>query len=249
MSENALATKANEAIMENLIVNGDLSGLSPKQRVQYYMQTCQSMGLNPYTKPFAYIRLNGKLTLYALKDTTDQLRKINGVSICNMDSKVVNDVYVVTVSAKDTTGRQDTSTGVVNIKGLGGENLANAMMKAETKAKRRVTLSICGLGMLDETEIETIKDAEPVTVADTGEIIESAATVDPSAMTYEQACEVTSSKGEKYGDLPSETLTHMLNAMNKKMSDGKYTAEEADEMTVKMHACHVILTHRAETGA
>ena len=72
---------------------------------------------------------------------------------------------------------------------------------------------------------------------------------DPSAMTYEQACEVTSSKNEKYGDLPSDTLSHMLNAMNKKMSDGKYTAEEADEMTVKMHACHLILTHRAETGA
>ena len=28
-------------------------------------------------------------------------------------------------------------------------------MKCETKAKRRVTLSICGLGMLDETEVET----------------------------------------------------------------------------------------------
>jgi hypothetical protein len=29
-------------------------------------------------------------------------------------------------------------------------------MKAETKAKRRVTLSIVGLGMLDESELETI---------------------------------------------------------------------------------------------
>ena len=163
----------NATILENLIVNGDLSGLSPKQRVQYYMQTCQSLGLNPYTKPFAYIRLNNKLTLYALKDTTDQLRKVNAVSIISMDSKVVTDVYVVTVGAKDKDGRQDTSTGVVNIKGLAGENLANAMMKAETKAKRRVTLSICGLGMLDETEIETIKDVEPVKVTDTGEIVES----------------------------------------------------------------------------
>ena len=32
---------------------------------------------------------------------------------------------------------------------LNGEDLANAMMKCETKAKRRVTLSICGPGMLD----------------------------------------------------------------------------------------------------
>lgn len=34
-----------------------------------------------------------------------------------------------------------------------GEALANAMMKAETKAKRRATLDLLGLGMLDESEI------------------------------------------------------------------------------------------------
>src|SRR5690606_24912460 len=49
--------------------------------------------------------------------------------------------------------------------------LANAYMKAETKAKRRVTLSICGLGWLDETETETIPDAHRVEVDhETGEI-------------------------------------------------------------------------------
>ena len=34
-------------------------------------------------------------------------------------------------------------------------------MKCETKAKRRVTLSICGLGMLNETEVETIRQEAP----------------------------------------------------------------------------------------
>ncbi len=37
-------------------------------------------------------------------------------------------------------------------------------MKAETKAKRRVTLSICGLGMLDESEVPSVKGAEVVPV-------------------------------------------------------------------------------------
>jgi hypothetical protein len=46
--------------------------------------------------------------------------------------------------------------------GLKGDALANALMKAETKSKRRVTLSICGLGMLDETEVDTIPDARKV---------------------------------------------------------------------------------------
>jgi hypothetical protein len=44
----------------------------------------------------------------------------------------------------------------VPIANLKGEARANAFMKAETKAKRRVTLSICGLGILDETEIDSI---------------------------------------------------------------------------------------------
>ena len=42
---------------------------------------------------------------------------------------------------------------------LKGDALANALMKAETKAKRRVTLSIAGLGWLDETELDTIAQA------------------------------------------------------------------------------------------
>jgi hypothetical protein len=42
--------------------------------------------------------------------------------------------------------------------------LANALMKAETKAKRRVTLSIAGLGWLDETELETIPQARATIV-------------------------------------------------------------------------------------
>jgi hypothetical protein len=60
----------------------------------------------------------------------------------------------------------------VSIANVNGEARANAMMKAETKAKRRVTLSICGLGMLDETEVESIPEAviqlrEPVVVENT----------------------------------------------------------------------------------
>jgi len=61
-------------------------------------------------------------------------------------------------------GRSDESIGAVALGSLKGEAYANAIMKAETKAKRRVTLSVCGLGMLDENEVETIPDARPVPV-------------------------------------------------------------------------------------
>lgn len=159
---NAVTNIDQSAVMERVLVGGDLSKLNEKDRLFYYARVCESVGLNPLTKPFAYIQLNGKLTLYALRDATDQLRKLHGVSVTIKSRDNVEGVYVVTANAKDKTGREDESTGAVSIGGLKGDALANALMKAETKAKRRVTLSICGLGMLDETEIETISNARPV---------------------------------------------------------------------------------------
>jgi hypothetical protein len=142
--------------IEAALIQGDLKQLTPEQRLSYYKQVCDSVGLNPLTKPFEYITLNGKLTLYALRAATDQLRKLHKVSIKITDRQKIEDVYIVTSQATDSTGRFDESTGAVNVAGLKGEALANAFLKAETKAKRRVTLSLCGLGLLDETEVADI---------------------------------------------------------------------------------------------
>lgn len=156
--------------LENVLMVGDLSQLSPPERLSYYQAVCESVGLNPLTRPFDYLQLSGKLTLYAKRDATDQLRKIHKVSIQITARETVNDAYVVTARATDATGRTDESIGAVSIRGMSGDPLCNAMMKAETKAKRRVTLSLCGMGWLDETEIETIPGAARVQVDDSGAI-------------------------------------------------------------------------------
>jgi hypothetical protein len=114
------------------------------------------VGLNYLTNPFSYIVLNGKLQLYAKKDAAEQLRKIHRVSIQIISKEIIGDAYVVHVKGRDKDGTEDEATGIVAISNIKGEALANAMLKAETKAKRRVTLSICGLGMLDENELESI---------------------------------------------------------------------------------------------
>lgn len=147
--------------IEKVLIGGDLSRLSAEQRVDYLRAVCKSLGLNPLTQPFAYITLNGKLTLYAKKDCTEQLRAIHGISVRIASRESIDGVYVVTASASQRDGRIDESIGAVSIEGLKGEAKANCMMKSETKAKRRVTLSLCGLGMLDESEIESIPDARP----------------------------------------------------------------------------------------
>lgn len=154
----------NLSVIEKVVMQGDLSKLDPEQRVTYYNHVCRTLGLNPYTRPFDYISLNGKLTLYAKKDATEQLRKVNKISITDLDGKMIDDLYIVTAKAKTADGRVDQSCGAVSIGTLKGEQKANAIMKAETKAKRRVTLSISGLGWTDESEVECIPSAIKVNV-------------------------------------------------------------------------------------
>lgn len=166
-----LAKQAHSPEMNNIervLIQGDLSKLHPEERVYYYKKVCESVGLNPLTKPFEYITLNGKLVLYALRAATDQIRSVKGVSLQITSRELIGDVYTVTARAK-MGDREDESTGAVSVASLKGETLANAYMKAETKAKRRVTLSICGLGMLDETEVESIARPNHIPAEQPGE--------------------------------------------------------------------------------
>lgn len=150
------------SIIDKVVTSGgDLAKLTIDDRATYYKEVCESVGLNPLTEPFKYITLNGKLTLYATKSATEQLRKLNGISLTIISTDTVGDVYIVRVRATDKDSRIDESTGAVSIAGLKSDALANAIMKCETKSKRRVTLSISGLGYLDESELETIPGVIP----------------------------------------------------------------------------------------
>jgi hypothetical protein len=147
-------------LLERVVIGGDLSKLTAAERLQYYRAVCESLGLNALTRPFEYLSLSGKLVLYARRDATDQLRRVHQISITIASREQIGDVYCVIARATDRHGRTDESLGAVPTASLKGELLANMLMKGETKAKRRVTLSICGLGMLDETEVESIDGAE-----------------------------------------------------------------------------------------
>lgn len=161
------------SVMEKVMVQGDLAKLTGAERLNFYGSLCKSLSLNPLTSPFEYLNLNNKLRLYAKKECTEQLRMLRNVSVQITAREVVEGCYVVTARATLPNGRQDESTGAVALGALQGEARANAMMKAETKAKRRVTLSICGLAILDQSELESVRTAQHVTVDHaTGEIVD-----------------------------------------------------------------------------
>lgn len=174
-SENkALIEAPSREIIENIVLKNDISLMTPQQRVEYYIKFCQILGINPLAKPFDVITFaGGKTVLYANKACAEQLRERDKVSIVDLKQSIIDGVCITTAIATNANGRTDSEIGVVPVVGLKGEALSNAMMKSATKAKRRVTLSICGLGMLDETETE-IDSIQNVKIAQidiqTGEI-------------------------------------------------------------------------------
>ena len=143
---------ARTADLEAVIANGDLNSLTSEQRIMLYQRTCETLGLNPLTRPLEYLKLQGRTVIYIRKEACDQLRKIHQITIQIIERVIENDVLTVVARATTPEGRSDEEIGSVSVAGLRGEALANAQMKALTKAKRRATLSICGLGHLDETE-------------------------------------------------------------------------------------------------
>ena len=155
--------------LEKAITRNDFSQVGAEDRLLYLRTVCQSLGLNPLTMPLAYLTdRKGKVTLYVKKEGTDQLRKINNVTLEIVSHAVQQECYIVHVRASMLSPhggarRTDEEVGVVSLAGIdAGEARANAIMKAVTKAKRRVTLSICGLGWSDESEVEGSEFIRPV---------------------------------------------------------------------------------------
>lgn len=168
------------ATLEKALIGGDLGALNPAQRMEYYSAVCQSLQLNPLTRPLEFTTIDGKTLLYARKDCTEQLRRRDGIKIVIAERKTEGGLHWVTAKASLTSGREDEAIGVVPMeepsfvtdwhptergkrirvenphkgKPLSAADRAKAMMLAETKAKRRVTLSIAGLGIPDESELE-----------------------------------------------------------------------------------------------
>lgn len=151
-----LSRSDSERMIESFVLRGDISALTTQERTTLYVQMCESLGLNPASQPLALLKLNGKEILYPTRGATDQLASIHRINREIIDGPKVIDIAgtkLVYAACKAThpNGRTETSVATVPL-----ADPVNVFMKVETKAKRRATLSILGLGMLDESELETI---------------------------------------------------------------------------------------------
>lgn len=147
-----------EKAIQRLVLQGDLGALTKTQQAMYIKLICDQYGLDWKTRPIDIITAQGRTFLYSNRNCFDQLRQKHRVSIKIIDRVATDQVFYVRAYAEMPDGRCDEAIGAVGISGLKGEYLANAMMKAETKAKRRVTQSITAMSLPDETEVETIPE-------------------------------------------------------------------------------------------
>lgn len=243
--QEALAPSTIEAVL----MKGDLSRLTEEQRLEYYNQVCRSLGLNPLTRPFDYLTLNGKLTLYARRDAAEQLRKINGISVEIVSQEFAHGLLTVHVRATDKDGRTDEDLGVVAFpETLKGEIAANAILKAVTKAKRRVTLSLSGLGFLDETEVEDIpQTAKPLPPVAAGArlAMREQPSVRPYTLTIPQ---LANNAGPDYRNFAMELLGAMRSAseMAEVFEWQKQNQATVDEMSKRVPMMHKNLVKAIE---
>lgn len=235
--------------IERVLIQGDLSGMNEQQRISYVQAVCSSLGLNPLTKPFDYVKLNGKLVLYATKSAAEQLRAKHNVSITITSKEQVGDLFMVTAKARTPDGREDEDMGSVNTKGLSGDALSNAMLKAITRAKRRVTLSICGLGMIDESEVDSVQAQNPEREARRAEILNASRTSESKPEFQEIILEPDDAprlgeyvfrtgkefKGKKLNDIPLKRLVEFHDWIEQELKEGKTFGPDAlaDAVSVK----------------
>ena len=67
---NEIIKQPDYNMLEKVLLQGDLSKMTSMERVHHYKTVTTSLGINEWTKPFEYIMLNNKLTLYATKNCT-----------------------------------------------------------------------------------------------------------------------------------------------------------------------------------
>lgn len=179
----ALANREDAtAALTHYLGTGDLSRLTGEQRAALYLDTCQSLNLNPRTRPFDWIEFwdpetkAKKLTLYPNRSCAEQLRRQHQIRVRVVKEEIAGELFKVVVEGATPNGRTDEATAYVSLidkegQRLRGQRLANAFMKGQTVAKRRLTFSM--VGMFAPPDLEDLQQARQVYLDGRGNVLEN----------------------------------------------------------------------------
>jgi hypothetical protein len=162
----------------DFLITGNLASFSKEKQIELMVNICKEVGVSPILRPLQLINFQGKSIWYLSASGAEAIAAKLGIIIETLEEKELTDKCVAMIRVKGTlpNGRTDTATaylsiGSANLKGevttLKGEAYANAMMKLESKARRRLIVRLAGLKdeyVPEESEIETkemVVDALP----------------------------------------------------------------------------------------
>src|SRR6056297_3595035 len=154
--ENSLENSfKSDAIME-YVRTGDVSHMSDKQKNEIIVGMCKHLRIDPAMKPIDIIPSAGGEKLYLNHTATDMIAQSHNLSRKLHNLEFMFDNTIALLRAEVTNGdREETGFAAITIGRFEGgklvpqrgEELANTLMKLQTKALRRATLAFCSAGV------------------------------------------------------------------------------------------------------
>jgi hypothetical protein len=150
------------------MAESEVGTLQGNNLAAHYITACERAGIDPSQRPFLVVRVGVRDVLCATHKAVKLMNIIHGITHemvegpCAVDLCGVQLVKVV-CRAKARDGRVETATATV----LWGQP-QNSLEGCMARARGRATLSLLGLAVLDEHELEMI----PSALRQTGELVD-----------------------------------------------------------------------------
>jgi hypothetical protein len=163
MSEMPAKYDADPTVIDQLI-RGDVSSIPREALLRYVFTFCERVGISPLAVPFSLMKTQRGMQLVANRNFYDAVASKYSVSRECVGEGFFEGtkLYFTRYRATTPDGRVTEDMALVDTAGLNGNDLANAIMKAHTKGRNRVTRAHLGFPFPDETEAETVPGASVV---------------------------------------------------------------------------------------
>jgi hypothetical protein len=161
----------------------DLNTASIEQLDAYRATVAKTMNIDPLM--LDYIWMNDPETglrnrvLYAKRGAAEVLRHELNISVTGLTLAESNGWVMFTATGKIPAGRQEMAVGAAFLEGRKGDKLAHAVMTAQTRAIRRLTLQFVTGGILDESEVQAQSDLAGPSAASSAALAGSPLVVPP----------------------------------------------------------------------
>ena len=168
----------------------NLNSASDQELEQYREKVAGIVGLDPMMLDYIWVYdqetgLKNRV-LYAKRGAAEIIRNQRHISVTSLTQIESLGTIIFTAIGSIPSGRQEIAVGSAYVEGHKADKKAHAVMTAQTRAVRRLTLQFVGGGILDETEVQTQTElmaqpaASAATLAGSPVVVSSIPTVAPA---------------------------------------------------------------------